>query len=108
MLGMFYKIRKATFVEIITKYLTVIYIFLDYHLKFGVVGLHVVLLTNYEFRGKGYNQSENLLEGVNESLLYFMCYFSNLDKISYRRLQVMPLSFCECNESGWVTVMFYT
>jgi hypothetical protein len=55
---MLYKIRKATFVEIITNILPVIYIFLDDCLKYGIVGLHVVLMTNFEFRGKGYLQSK--------------------------------------------------
>jgi hypothetical protein len=68
-------------VEIITKFLPVIYVFLDECFKFSIVGLHVVLLTNYEFRGKGYNQSETLLEGVNEGLLCCMYDSSNFDTI---------------------------
>jgi hypothetical protein len=107
MLGIFYKI-KGTFLEIINKFLPEIYIFLDSFLKFGIVGPHIVLLTNNEFRGKGYNQSETFLEGVNESLLCFMYYYSsNLDEIRYRRLQVISLSCFECNESGCVKVVFY-
>jgi len=95
--------------EIINKFLSVIYKFLDNFLKFGLVGLHIFLLTNNELRGKGYNQNETLLEGVNEILLCFIYHYSsNLDKIRYRRLQVISLSCFECNESGCVKVMFYT
>jgi hypothetical protein len=61
--------KKGTFLEIINKFLLVIYIFFDNLLKFGIVCLHIVLLTNNEFCGKGYNQSETFLKGVNESLL---------------------------------------
>ena len=52
------------------------YLCLDNFLKFGTVGLHILILTINEFRGKGYKQSETLLEGANES--------SSRDKIRYR------------------------
>ena len=65
------KTRKASFVE--NKFLSVIYIFLDAFLKFCVVGLQIVLLNSYDFRGKRYNQSSTVLEGINESSFCFMC-----------------------------------
>jgi hypothetical protein len=55
--------KKGTFLETLHTFLPVIYIFLDDFLKFRIFGLQIVLLTNNEFCGKGYDQSATLLEG---------------------------------------------
>jgi hypothetical protein len=107
-LGILYEIRKAPFVEIINKFLPLIYAFLDDVLNFGIMDLHIVLLKKYEFRGNCYNQSHTLLGGVNEVSLCFYIFLPTSVKFSIENLQVIPLSRCEFSEFGGVKVIFYT